>query len=134
MTDLIAGRVNYTIDGVTTAMQYVQSGTIRLLGVASLERSPVLPDQPTVSESGVPGFDAVAWYGLFAPAGTPKPIVDLLNRKMNATLADPQVMESIKKLKLEIGGGAPDVLAKRVQTELKKWADLVREKNIRIDP
>ena len=76
MTDLIAGRLNYMFDGVSTSLGYLQAGTIRVLGVAGPDRSPVLPDQPTISEAGLPGYDTMVWFGLFAPAGTPQPIVD----------------------------------------------------------
>jgi tripartite-type tricarboxylate transporter receptor subunit TctC len=133
MTDLIGGRLDYTFDGVSTSLGYVQAGTIRLLGVAAPDRSPVLPDEPTISESGLPGFDTMVWFGLFAPAGTPKPIVDLVNRKANAVLALPRVREGFAKLGIEAVGGGPDVLARKVQTEMQKWADLVREKNIHVD-
>ncbi len=133
LTDLIGGRIHYTFDGVSTSLGYVQAGTIRLLGVAGLNRSPVLPDQPTISESGLPGFDTMVWFGLFAPAGTPQSIVNLVNTKTNAVLASPRVKESFGKLGIESVGGDPDVLAKKVQTEMQKWAGIVREKNIRLD-
>jgi tripartite-type tricarboxylate transporter receptor subunit TctC len=133
LTDLIGGRIDYTFDGVSTSLGYVRAGTLRLLGVAGPSRSPVLPDAPTISESGLPGFDTTVWFGLFAPAGTPKAALDKVNSKMNAVLATPQVKESFAKLGFEARGGGPDVLATRVQTEMKKWTDLVREKNIRIE-
>ena len=98
MTDLIAGRLHYTFDGVATSLGYARAGTIRFLGVAAPQRSPVLPEQPTISESGLPGFDTMVWFGLFAPAGTPKAAVDLVNRKTNAVLALPSVKESFAKL------------------------------------
>jgi tripartite-type tricarboxylate transporter receptor subunit TctC len=133
LTDLIAGRLHYMFDGVSTSLGYLQAGTIRMLGVAGPNRSPVLPDQPTISEAGLPGYDTTVWFGLFAPAGTPKPIVDLLNAKTNAALAAPRVKESLEKLGIEPVGGSPDVLARKVQSELQKWATIVREKNIRLD-
>jgi tripartite-type tricarboxylate transporter receptor subunit TctC len=133
MTDLIAGRLDYMFDGVSTSLGYLQAGTIRMLGVAGPTRSPVLPDQPTISESGLPGFDTMVWFGLFAPAGTPKPAVELLNRKMNAVLATPRVKEALEKLGVEPVGGGPDALAAKVQSELQKWATIVREKNIRLE-
>jgi tripartite-type tricarboxylate transporter receptor subunit TctC len=133
LTDLIGGRLDFTFDGVSTSLGYVQAGTIRLIGVAAPDRSPVLPDQPTISESGLPGFDTMVWFGLFAPAGTPKPVVDLVNRKTNAVLASPRVREGFAKLGIEAVGGGPEVLVKKVQTEMQKWADLVREKNIHVD-
>jgi tripartite-type tricarboxylate transporter receptor subunit TctC len=133
LTDLIGGRLDFTFDGVSTSLGYVQAGTIRLIGVAAPGRSPVLPDQPTISESGLPGFDTMVWFGLFAPAGTPKRVVDLVNRKANVVLASPRVREGFAKLGIEAVGGGPEVLVKKVQTEMQKWADLVREKNIHVD-
>jgi tripartite-type tricarboxylate transporter receptor subunit TctC len=133
LTDLIAGRIQYMFDGVSTSLGYLQAGTIRMLGVAGPNRSPVLPGQPTISEAGLPGYDTMVWFGLFAPAGTPKPIVDLLNGKTNAALAAPRVKESLEKLGIDPVGGSPDVLAGKVQSELQKWATIVREKNIRLE-
>jgi tripartite-type tricarboxylate transporter receptor subunit TctC len=133
MTDLIAGRIDYMFDGVSTSLGYLQSGTIRVLGVAGLNRSPVLPDLPTISEAGLPGYDTMVWFGLFAPAGTPKPIVEIVNRKTNAVLASPRVKEGLEKLGIEPVGGGADVLAGKVQSELSKWATIVREKNIRVE-
>jgi tripartite-type tricarboxylate transporter receptor subunit TctC len=133
MTDLIAGRIDYMFDGVSTSLGYLQSGTIRVLGVAGPNRSPVLPDLPTISEAGLPGYDTMVWFGLFAPAGTPKPIVELVNRKTNAVLTSPRVKEGLEKLGVEPVGGGADVLAGKVQSELGKWATIVREKNIRLE-
>jgi tripartite-type tricarboxylate transporter receptor subunit TctC len=101
--------------------------------VAGPNRSPVLPDQPTISEAGLPGYDTMVWFGLFAPAGTPKPIIDLLNSKTNAVLATPRVKEGLEKLGVDAVGGSPDALAKKVESELQKWATIVREKNIRVE-
>jgi tripartite-type tricarboxylate transporter receptor subunit TctC len=133
MTDLIAGRLNYMFDGVSTSLGYLQAGTIRVLGVAGPDRSPVLPDQPTISEAGLPGYDTMVWFGLFAPAGTPQPIIDVLNSKTNAVLASPRVKEALQKLGVEAVGGSQDVLARKVQSELQKWSTIVREKSIRLE-
>src|SRR5882724_330840 len=105
LTDLIGGRLDFTFDGVSTSLGYIQAGTIKLLGVAAPERSPVLPDEPTIAESGLPGFDTMVWFGLFAPAGTPKPVVDLINRKANAVLTSQAVRDSFAKLGIEAVGG-----------------------------
>lgn len=134
LTDLIAGRINYTFDGVTTSLPHVQAGATRLLGVTSPTRWPALPDEPTVAEQGVPGFDTMVWFGLFAPAATPKPIIELLNAKVNASLAAPAVRQSFDKLGVQVVGGSPEVLARKVDAEMQKWAGIVREKNIRIEP
>ena len=134
LTDLIAGRLHYTFDGVSTSLGYVQAGTIRVLGISSPGRSPILPDVPTVSEAGLAGFDTVTWSGLFAPAGTPARVVELVNRKTNAVLATAAMKEGFARLGMEAVGGSQDELARKVEAEIHKWASIVREKNIRIDP
>src|SRR4051812_18386920 len=111
LADLIAGRIHYTFDGVSTSLGYIQAGAIRVLGAAGRRRSPVLPDVPTIAESAVPGFDTTVWFGLFAPAGTSKPVVDLVNSKVNAVLASPRVRESFEKLGIEAVGGSAQTLA-----------------------
>src|ERR1044071_2777445 len=126
MTDLIGGRIQYAFDGVATTLAYIRGGSVRLLGVSSAKRSPVLPDDPTIAESAVPGFEAGVWFALFAPAGTPKPVVDLLNSKVNAALVPAEVRDGFLKVGNEPVGGGPDVLAAKVQSELQKWATIVR--------
>jgi tripartite-type tricarboxylate transporter receptor subunit TctC len=133
MTDLIGGRIQYAFDGVATTLGYIRAGTVRMLGVSTGKRSPVLPDDPAIAEAGVPGFDASVWFALFAPAGTPKAVVELLNSKVNAAIAPAEVRENFLKLGNVPVGGGPDVLAARVQAELQKWTAIVRDKNIRID-
>ena len=133
MTDLIGGRIQFAFDGIAVTLGYIRGSTVRLLGVSTGKRSPVLPDEPTISEAAVPGFESSVWFGLFAPAGTPQAVVDLLNGKVNAALAPPEVREGFLKVGNEPVGGGPDVLAAKVQTELQKWTTIVREKNIRIE-
>jgi len=133
LTDLIGGRVQYTFDGVSTSMAYIQAGTIHVLGASGTRRTPVFPDLPTIAESTLPGYDTTVWFGFFAPAGTPKHVVELVNRKTNAVLAMPSVKASFDRLGIEAAGGGPDILAGKVKTELEKWAKIVRDKNIRID-
>jgi tripartite-type tricarboxylate transporter receptor subunit TctC len=133
LTDLIGGRVQYTFDGVSTSMGYIQAGTIKALAASGLKRTPVFPDLPTIAETALPGFDTTVWFGLFAPAATPKAVVDLINRKTNAVLANPRVQENFIQLGIEAAGGGPDILAGKVKTEIEKWATIVREQNIRVD-
>lgn len=134
MNDLIAGQVQYSFESVQASIGHIQAGTIRLLAAAGEGRASLLPDAPTVAESGVPGFAAVSWSGIFAPAGTPKPIVQLLNSKMNPILASPEVKASLAKLGVETLGGSPEKLAGMVESEIRKWTDIARERNIRIEP
>lgn len=133
LTDLIGGRVDYTFDGVSTSLGYIQAGTIRVLGVAGPRRAPVLPDVPTISETALPGFDTTVWFGLFAPASTPNSVIELVNSKVNAVLASPSVKDNFEKLGIEPIGGSQKILADRVQTEIRKWAGIVRAKNIHLD-
>ena len=131
MADLIAGRVQYTFDG-PAALGQVKGGKVRLLAVTSRTRWSVFPDVPTVGESGVPGFDAITWFGLFAPAGTPRAVIDLVNAKANAALQTPAAKEGFAQISVDVVGGAPDVLAKQVRTEIDTWVGIARKRNIRI--
>ncbi len=133
LADLIAGRIDYTFDGVSTSLGYIQAGTIRVLGVAGPHRTPVLPQVPTIAETALAGFDTTVWFGLFAPAGTPRSIAELVNYKVNAVLASPNIRESFEKLGIEPVGGSPQVLADRVDAEMRKWVGIVRAKNIHLD-
>jgi len=130
LADLIAGRVQYTFDG-TASLGQVKGGKVKLVAVTSRDRWSVFPDVPTVAET-VPGFDAITWYGLFAPAATPKAIVELLNAKANAALRTPAARDGLAQLSLDPGGGAPDVLARQVRNEIDKWVDVARKRNIRV--
>jgi len=133
LADLIGGRIDYMLDGISTSLGYIESGRIRVLGVAGPRRTPVLPHLPTIAESALPGFDTTVWFGLFAPAGIAPTAVHKVNLAMNAVLASTPVRESFAKLGIEPAGGGAEVLAARVQAEMGKWADLVRVKNIHLD-
>ena len=130
ISDLIAGRVQYTFDG-PAALGQVKGHTVKLLAVTSKTRWAVFPDVPTVAESGVPGFEAITWFGLFAPAGTPKPILNVLNAKANAAIHTPAAGEGFAKLSIDVVGGSPEVLAKQVRTEIDTWVDIARKRNIK---
>lgn len=133
LADLIGGRTQYTFDG-TAALPAIRAGQVRLLAVGSTQRWHVFPDVPTVSESALPGFDLSTWYGLFAPAKTPQPVIQLLNARLNAVLLLPQAKESFAKMGFDPAGGAPDVLTKKVQNEVSKWVDIASKKNIKVQP
>ena len=134
VNDLVAGQVHYSLESIQAIIGQVHAGTVRLLATSGKQRTAVLPDAPTVSESGLTGFAAVSWNGIFAPAGTPSSVAQLLNSKMNPILADPEVKASLAKLGVDTLGGSPEKLAAMVQSEIRKWTDIARERNIRIDP
>jgi tripartite-type tricarboxylate transporter receptor subunit TctC len=131
LADLIGGRIQYTFDG-TASLGQVKGGKVKLLAVTSKARWPVFPDVPTVAESGVPGFDAITWYGLFAPAATPRPILDLLNAKANAAIQTQAAKDGFAQLSLDPGGGTPEVLARQVRSEIDKWVDVAKKRNIKV--
>jgi tripartite-type tricarboxylate transporter receptor subunit TctC len=133
MTDLIAGRIQYTIDG-PAALTFIRANTVKFLAVGSSKRWGFFPDKPTISESGVPGYEALTWFGLFAPAGTPPVIVKLLNGKLNEALATDHVKDSFKTLGVDAAGGTPAVLSTTVDNEIKKWVKIATEKDIKIEP
>lgn len=133
LTDLVAGRIDFAFDGVS-ALGYVKAGSLRALATAGAKRTPSVLDRPAIAEAAVPGFDISLWFGVFAPAATPRVAVDLLNGKTNTVLAEPPVRQAIEKIGMEPAGGDPAVLARRVETELRRWSTLAREKNIRVDP
>jgi tripartite-type tricarboxylate transporter receptor subunit TctC len=133
MTDLIAGRIHYTMDG-PAALSFIRAGSVKLLAVGSSKRWGFFPDKPTIAESGVPGYEALTWFSLFAPAGTPPAIVKLLNGRLNEVLATDHIEDSFKELGVDPAGGAPEVLSTTVEKEIKKWVKIAREKDIKIEP
>jgi tripartite-type tricarboxylate transporter receptor subunit TctC len=130
MVDLVAGRVQYEFDS-TAAIGQIKAGKVRLIAVTTPQRWSVFPDVPAVAET-LPGFESTTWYGLFAPAGTPKAIVDLLNAKANAAIRTPAAQSALAQLSIDVGGGSPDVLARQVRTEVDRWVDIARKRNIRV--
>ena len=132
-TDLIAGQVDLTFDTMLTAMPHVRSGRLKALATSGIRRSPFAPEIPTVDEQGVAGFDAGAWLGLLAPAGTPKSIVDKLNRELNAILAEPETRKRLLDLGSEPMSGTPEEFAAHIATEYVKWGQRVRESGAKIE-
>ena len=110
------------------------AGAIQLLGIASQTRTPVMPEAPTIAESGLPGFDVPVWFGLFAPAGTDQAIVDAVNKATNTALTMPDVKTAFAKLAFEPGGGSADVLSQKMKAEIEKLRVLARERHISATP
>jgi len=133
VSDLLGGQVNMMFDNVAVSLTQVRAGKLRALAVTSAKRSPALPRVPTVAESGLPGYEILSWFGLFAPAGTPKEIVARINAEVVGVLDDKSVRERLGRDGIEPGGGTPATFATFVQAELPRWAKLVRESGARID-
>ena len=123
---VIGGHVQMMIDAITTMAPQVQSGQLRALGATGLKRSDVLPDVPTVSEAGVPGYEAVIWLGIMAPAATPKAIVEKLNAEINKVLSRPDVQEAWAKQGAVPMKMTPAEFDKHLRDDIEKWAKVVK--------
>jgi tripartite-type tricarboxylate transporter receptor subunit TctC len=129
--DLMSGQVAMLFDNVMTSKPHVDSKRLKAVGISSLKRSPLVPDIPTIAESGLPGFDSWNWFGIFGPAGTPRAVVDRVNGEMNRILADPAVRERFSQLGFEITGSTPAEFAAVVLSEAQKWSKVIRDANVK---
>jgi len=133
MTDLLAGTVQMMIEVMPSALPQVQGGKLRGLGVTTDKRWPLASDIPTMGEAGVKDFIVTAWDGLFAPAKTPKPVIEQLNAAVRKALADPQIQEALLKRGAEVAPSSPEEFGKFVSTEVARWGKLVKDSGARID-
>jgi tripartite-type tricarboxylate transporter receptor subunit TctC len=132
VADLIAGQVQVVFADPVSALSQVKAGTLTALAVTSKERSPVAPDVPTVAESGYPGFDAVAWHGIMAPAGTPQPIIDKLNAAILNALKDPRSVRLIEAQAIQIVGSSQAAFASFIKQDIVLWKDVARQAKIEV--
>ena len=130
--DLLGGNVDFFMSSVPTVQSHVAGGKMRALAVTSAKRSPVLPDAPAIGET-YKGFDAVTWFGILAPAGTPKPVIAKLNAEINKALHDPKVRETIAKEGGEVMGGTPEQMAEHIRREIANWAPVVKASGATVD-
>jgi tripartite-type tricarboxylate transporter receptor subunit TctC len=130
--DVLGGNVDFFISSVPTLASHVHGGKMRALAVSSVKRSPVLPDVPTVGET-VKGFEANTWFGILAPAGTPKPIIAKLNAEINKALKAPAVRKAIENEGGEVLGGTPEEFAKLIKSDMASWGTLVKESGAKVD-
>ena len=133
LQDLLAGQVQMMFDNLPPSLPQIKAGKLRALAVTSLTRAPALPDVPTLSEAGLPGFEASSWFGILAPAGTPAPIVAKLNAEIAKYLATPEAKEKLAKQGANAAGGTPDDFAKHIAAETAKWAKVVKDSGAKID-
>jgi tripartite-type tricarboxylate transporter receptor subunit TctC len=132
MPDLLAGRVPMMFENVAVMTPYIKKGAMRPIAVTSAKRTPLLPDVPTVIESGVPGFEVLGWFGVFAPAGTPPDVIKRLNVEINKIIAKPAVVQRFAELGAEPLGGTPEHLGAFLKAEEDKWGRLIRESGIKL--
>lgn len=131
--DLLAGRTQMMFDAYAAVLPHVQAGTLRLLGLAGLQRSPLLPELPTVAEQGFAGYGATSWGGILAPAATPPATVAALNVAANAILAEPEVRERLALMGAEVVGGTPESFAAHMRAEETRYVTLVQDLGIKGD-
>jgi tripartite-type tricarboxylate transporter receptor subunit TctC len=132
VADAVGGQVEMVVAGVPPVSQHILGGRLRALAVTGLERSARLPDVPTVAESGFPGFNAIFWIALLAPHGVPEPIVQRVNREVNALLKDPEVAKQFSVQGASPAGGTPPELAAYIRNDIEMWTKVVREANIKL--
>ena len=127
--DLLAGNVQFMFNALPSMLPHIQAGKLRALGVSGAKRSPQMPDVPPINES-VPGYEVTTWYSFVAPAGTPRPVVELLNREISAIVESPPMKERLKDQGLEADAMKPDELAALYRKEAAKWAKVIKDASI----
>ena len=133
LTDLLSGQISMQITGAPPLMPYIKSGKVRVLATASPQRLKILPDVPTIAESGVPGYAATQWYGILAPAATPKPVIDGLNHEIVKAINSPDVRARLEAEGAEPVGNTPAEFAAFIKSELALWAKVVKDSGATID-
>ncbi|MBL8303348.1 MAG: tripartite tricarboxylate transporter substrate binding protein [Ideonella sp.] len=133
LTDVISGTVDLYMSSVPTLLGQIKQGKLRPLAVTSAKRVDDLPDVPTINESGYKGFDAVTWFGLLAPAGTPKDVVAKLNAEFNKALKDPELAKRLGDEGADAAGGTPEQFAALIRDEIPRWGKVVKDSGAKID-
>ena len=133
MTDQLGGHSQMSFGSLIQTIPHIQSGKFRCLGTGGLKRSVVLPDVPTISEAGVPGYEGTNWWGILAPAGTPAPIVDRLDKELSAIVLSPEVQKLFLKEGAEIDYLGPAKFGPYIAGEIPKWTKVVKEANIKVE-
>ena len=130
MPDLISGRVSMMFENMPGAVSQIKAGKLRALAVTGLQHSSAMPELPTVAEAGVPGYESLSWSGIAVAAGTPRALIERLNRDINSILATPEMRQKLAEQGADAMGGSPEAFAAHVRAEREKWSRLIRENNI----
>jgi tripartite-type tricarboxylate transporter receptor subunit TctC len=132
MTDLLSGVVQLKLDAYATSNAQVAAGNLRMLGIATSHRSPLMPQTPTIAELGLPGYEAILWVGLMAPAGTPQAVIDRLAAASAKAANDPAIVARLQRDGVDPVGGTPVQFAALIARELPQWRELARAANIKL--
>jgi tripartite-type tricarboxylate transporter receptor subunit TctC len=133
LIDLMSGQVNMAFDNLSASMVHIKAGKLKALATTGATRSAALPDLPTVSEAGLPGYESTSWNAVFVPAGTPREVIDKLNREINAILQSPETRKYFAEQGAEAGGGTPEQLGALVRSETVKWSKVVKDSGAKVD-
>ena len=132
-TDLIGGQIDFMFDNLPSMVGAIQSNKVRALAVTSKRRSALLPDVPTMEEAGIAGFEVVAWGGIVAPTGTPRPVILRLNREINNWLQAPATKTEFAQVGQVVLGGTPEFFKTHIDSEAKKWGEVIRNAGVKLD-
>jgi tripartite-type tricarboxylate transporter receptor subunit TctC len=130
---LLGGQIDSLFAITSTALPHIAAGRVRALAVTSRARSPLLPNVPTVAESGMPGFEAVTWFGFAVPTGTPRPIIDRLNVEIGKALAMPDIKQKLSAQGIDVAGGTPEQFGAYMHDEFAKWGQLVKDSGAKVE-
>jgi len=133
LIDLIGGQVQMGFDNLPSSIGHIRSGKIRAIAVTTPKRFPGAPEIPTMAESGLPGYEVSAWFGLLAPAGTPKPVVDALFKNIAAILHQPEVAKQLLDVGAEPGGNTPEAYTKQIAADVEKWKKVVAATGVKAE-
>ncbi len=133
VTDVVGGHVDLLMGGISSARSHVEAGRLRALAVTGDARSSAMPDVPTFKEMGYPGVSSSSYWGLFAPAGTPRPVVDRMSQEVAKALQIPEVVTRLHGLGYVLVGGSPEVYAENLRSEMAKWGPVIKRAGITID-
>ena len=133
MMDLMAGRIDIMFDNIPLPLPHITAGKLRALAVTAAQRSAVLPDMPTLAEAGVKGFDVSSWYGIYAPAGLPRELVQRLNAAFNEALRTPEIRDQLSAQGWAVTGGTPEQFGAFARAEQERWATVVKTANVRVE-
>ncbi len=133
LTDLMGGQVNIMFDNIPSSISHIRAGKLRALATTGPKRASTLPDLPTIAETGVAGYESTAWFGLVAPAGTPRDIIMRLNAEGQKAVKSPEFVKRMTDLGYEIVGGTPEQMASMIQDEYKRWGPIVKASGAQVD-
>jgi tripartite-type tricarboxylate transporter receptor subunit TctC len=133
VNDLLGGQITMMFAQMSSALPHIQTGKLRAIGVASLKRSAAAPELPTIAEQGFPTFEAVSWYALMAPAGTPQDIIDKVAAQTARIVNQPENRKKFEGLGMAAVGNRPEELAATIEAETRRWTDVIRRQNIKVE-